>query len=69
MHGQQGLSGLSGGAEALRRGADAEKGGLIRVIDESGEDYLYPKARFRSADDLKPSVKRAVLAAPASAMT
>lgn len=27
--------------------ADAEKHGLIRVIDESGEDYLYSKARFR----------------------
>ena len=24
----------------------AEKNGLIRVIDESGEDYLYPRARF-----------------------
>ena len=42
---------------------DAEKDGLIRVIDESGEDYLFSKARFRSADDLKPSVKKAVLAA------
>jgi hypothetical protein len=40
----------------------AEKDGLIRVIDESGEDYLYPKRRFRSADDLKPAVKKAVLA-------
>ena len=27
----------------------AEKRGLIRVIDESGEDYLYPKSRFVSA--------------------
>ena len=25
---------------------DAEKMGLIRIIDESGEDYLYPKACF-----------------------
>ena len=25
---------------------EAEKRGLIRVIDESGEDYLYPKSRF-----------------------
>lgn len=45
--------------------ADAERLGLIRVIDESGEDYLYPKRRFRSADDLKPSVKKAVLASVA----
>jgi hypothetical protein len=27
----------------------AEKHGLLRVIDESGEDYLYPKSFFRSA--------------------
>jgi len=25
---------------------DAEKHGQIRVIDESGEDYLYPAAAF-----------------------
>ncbi|HEY8036396.1 MAG TPA: hypothetical protein VIF37_12515 [Methylobacter sp.] len=25
---------------------DAEKHGQIRVIDESGEDYLYPSALF-----------------------
>lgn len=26
--------------------SDAEKHGQIRVIDESGEDYLYPVAAF-----------------------
>ncbi|HEY4641108.1 MAG TPA: hypothetical protein VII75_07165 [Thermoanaerobaculia bacterium] len=26
--------------------ADAEKDGMIRVVDESGEDYLYETARF-----------------------
>ena len=26
--------------------ADAEKHGQIRIIDESGEDYLYPAAAF-----------------------
>jgi len=26
--------------------ADAEKHGQIRVIDESGEDYLYPTSLF-----------------------
>ena len=26
--------------------ADAEKHGQIRVIDESGEDYLYPATAF-----------------------
>ena len=46
---------------------DAEKHGMIRVIDKSGEDYLFPKKLFRSADELKPSVKKAVLAATGSA--
>jgi hypothetical protein len=27
--------------------ADAEANGLIRVVDESGEDYLYPAQFFR----------------------
>ena len=44
------------------RDADAEKHGLIRVVDESGDDYLYPKSFFRSIA-LPLSVKRAVLAA------
>ena len=26
----------------------AEKHGLLRIVDESGDDYLYPKAFFRS---------------------
>ena len=38
----------------------AEKQGLLRVIDESGEDYLYPKPFFRSIA-LPESVRRAVL--------
>jgi hypothetical protein len=44
------------------RDADAEKSGLIRVIDESGEDYLYPKSSFRLIA-LPLAVKKAVLAA------
>lgn len=40
----------------------AEKHGLVRIIDESGEDYLYPKSFFR-AITLPQSVKKAVLAA------
>jgi hypothetical protein len=40
----------------------AEKQGMLRVVDESGEDYLYPKAMFRPIA-LSQSVKRAVLAA------
>jgi hypothetical protein len=42
--------------------ADAEKHGLIRIVDESGEDYLYPKALFRSIA-LPEAVRKAVLAA------
>lgn len=41
--------------------AAAEKHGLLRVVDESGEDYLYPKAFF-CAIALPQSVKKAVLA-------
>jgi hypothetical protein len=40
----------------------AEKRGLLRIIDESGDDYLYPKAFFRPIA-LPWSVKKAVLAA------
>ena len=29
---------------------EAAKRDLIRIIDESGEDYLYPKSRFVLAD-------------------
>jgi len=46
---------------ALRDPA-ADKHGLRRIVDESGEDYLYPKAFFR-AIALPQSVKKAVLAA------
>jgi hypothetical protein len=28
----------------------AEEHGLIRIIDESGDDYLYPKTFFRATD-------------------
>jgi hypothetical protein len=40
----------------------AEKHGLLRVVDESGEDYLYPKSFFRSVA-WPQSVKKAVLSA------
>lgn len=42
--------------------ADAARHGQVRIIDESGEDYLYPAACFRSLD-LPPAVRRAVAAA------
>ncbi len=46
----------------MLRDTGAEKHGLVRIIDESGEDYLYPKAMFRSVD-LPQSVRKAVLSA------
>jgi hypothetical protein len=42
--------------------AAAEKHNMLRIVDESGEDYLYPRAFFRSIA-LPQAVKRAVLAA------
>jgi hypothetical protein len=42
--------------------ADAAKHRLIRVIDESGEDYLYPQ-RFFAPIELPQAIRRAVLAA------
>lgn len=44
------------------RDAEAEKHGLLRIVDESGDDYLYPRAFFRSIA-LPQSVRKAVLAA------
>ena len=44
------------------RDAAAEKHSLLRIIDESGTDYLYPKMFFRSIA-LPQSVRKAVLAA------
>jgi hypothetical protein len=40
--------------------AKAERAGHLRVIDESGEDYLYPAQRFVAAE-LPVSTRRAVL--------
>lgn len=42
--------------------ARAEKLGQIRVIDESGEDYLFPKGSFIEVS-LSRSVRRTVLPA------
>ena len=38
----------------------AERTGYLRIIDESGEDYLYPAQRFVAAE-LPISTRRAVL--------
>lgn len=44
---------------AALRDPAADKQGLVRVIDESGEDYLYSKALFRIVA-LPQSIKKAV---------
>jgi hypothetical protein len=44
------------------RDASSEKHGMLRVFDESGEDYLYPKKFFRPIE-LPQTLKKAVLAA------
>jgi hypothetical protein len=44
------------------RDAVAQKHDMLRIVDESGEDYLYPKVFFRSIA-LPLAVRRAVLAA------
>ncbi|MCR4341165.1 MAG: hypothetical protein NUW01_14910 [Gemmatimonadaceae bacterium] len=42
--------------------ADAQSHKQIRVIDESGEDYLYPASFFKPIS-LPPRLRKAVLAA------
>ena len=44
------------------RDLNSERHGLLRVIDESGDDYLFPKTFFRPIA-LPTAVKKAVLAA------
>ena len=44
------------------RDSDADEHGLLRIIDELGDDYLYPKALFRLIE-LPETVRKAVLAA------
>ena len=41
---------------------DAKSHGMVRVVDESGEDYLYPQKMFLPIDLPQP-VRRAVLTA------
>jgi len=44
------------------RDPDAAKHGQLRVVDESGEDYLYPQSHFAEIV-LPQSIRKAVLAA------
>ena len=41
---------------------EARKHKMVRIIDESGEDYLYPEGYFLSVA-LPPAVRQALLAA------
>ena len=45
----------------MRRDAAAEKRAHIRVVDESGDDYLYPKEMFVEVD-LPLATRKVVLA-------
>lgn len=45
---------------ALLPDSDAEVQGLLRVVDESGEDYRYPAKNFHKVE-LPAAVRRAVL--------
>ena len=38
---------------------EAERRGLVRVIDESGDDYLYPRGLFADLD-VPPTIARAI---------
>ena len=42
---------------------DSENLGLLRVIDESGEDYLFPQTNFVSIELPSPVQKAVLLAA------
>ena len=42
--------------------SDAESHGQIRIVDESGEDYLYPEEYFR-AIELPVEVERSIAGA------
>jgi hypothetical protein len=44
------------------RDAKAEREGLVRVVDDSGDDYLYPRARFAEIDI--PPAARSAFATP-----
>jgi hypothetical protein len=45
--------------------ADGKADGYLRVVDDSGEDYLYPAARFVPVE-FSAAVQRQILSAAAS---
>ena len=42
--------------------ADAKRHGQVRIVDESGEDYLYPEEYFR-AIELPAEIERSIAGA------
>jgi hypothetical protein len=46
----------------VRADYDAAKHGQLRVVDESGEDYLYPRSHFAEIN-LPRAIRKAVLGA------
>ena len=52
---------VTGKVHRILPDAKAAKDDLVRIVDESGEDYLYPKDLFVFVD-FPPSVKKKVLA-------
>lgn len=52
---------IPGKVYAMVPDARAAKDDLVRIIDESGEDYLFPKARF-VAVEFPAAVRRKLLA-------
>jgi hypothetical protein len=64
VHRQRRLPGLAGEAEnyVALRDLEADKHGLLWIVDESGDDYLYAKSLFRSIV-LPQAVRKALLAA------
>lgn len=46
-----------------RPDAKAAKSGFMRVVDESGDDYLYPKSLFETVDLRVPVEEKVRLAA------
>ncbi|HUJ09010.1 MAG TPA: hypothetical protein VL171_03220 [Verrucomicrobiae bacterium] len=57
---------IPGKVYRVKPDAKAAKDDLVRIVDESGEDYLYHKSQFVFVD-FPPSVAKKVLALEAAA--
>ena len=52
---------IAGKVYSIQHDAQAAKDDLVRIVDESGEDYLYHKSHFVFVD-FPPAVRRKILA-------